>query len=74
MIKIEVFTHESSLDLNMRYYRIGLYPGAKQLCTVELPWGGGVLLPKPTYGGCNIPDIFQEIIYDLFEVFGMVYT
>ena len=38
-LNIEGFTHVSQLDLNMGYYHIKLCPGAKQLCTILIPWG-----------------------------------
>ena len=63
--------HVSSLDLNMGYYHIEWYPGAKQLCTIVLLWGKYQFQKLPM-GVCNSPDILQENIYELFEGFDIV--
>ena len=65
-------TYASSLDLNVGYYHIKLSPGAKHLCTILIPWEGGYEYHKLPVGGCEIPDIFQVNISELFEVFYMV--
>ena len=39
LLNLESFTYASSLDLNTGYYHIELSPGAKQICTILLPWG-----------------------------------
>ena len=56
----------------MGYYHIKLSPGAKHLCTILIPWEGGYEYHKLPVGGCEIPDIFQVNISELFEVFYMV--
>ena len=71
LLNLEGFTHASSLDLNMGYYLIELSPGAKQLYTIVLPWVK-YKYQKLHMGVCNSPDIFQEKIFKLFDVFNMV--
>ena len=71
LLRLEGFTHASSLDLNMGYYHIELSPSAKQLCTIVLPWGKYEYQKLPM-GVCNSPDIFQEKISELFEGFDNV--
>ena len=61
IIKLEGFTHASSLDLSMGYYHIKLSLGAKQICTILLPWGKYEYQKLPM-GVCNSPNIFQEKI------------
>ena len=55
----------------MGYYHIELSPGAKQICTIVLPWGKYKYQKLPMEF-CNSPDIFQENIYELFDGFDMV--
>ena len=55
----------------MGYYHIELSPGAKQLCTIVLPWGKYKYQKLPMEF-CNSPNIFQENIYELFDGFDMV--
>ena len=71
LLRLEGFTHASSLDLNMGYYHIELSPSAKKLCTIVLPWGKYEYHKLPM-GVCNSPDIFQEKISELFEGFDTV--
>jgi Reverse transcriptase (RNA-dependent DNA polymerase) len=58
VLKLEGFQFPTSLDLNMGYYHIELSLGAKQLCTIVLPWGKYEYQRLPM-GLCNSPDIFQ---------------
>ena len=55
----------------MRYYHIKLSPGAKNICSILLPWGKYEYekLPMRVY---NRHYIFQENISELFEGFYMV--
>ena len=55
----------------MVYYRIELSPGAKQLCTIVLPWGKYEYQNLPMRV-CNSPDIFQEKISNICDSFNMV--
>ena len=71
LLNIEGFVYTSSIDLNMGYYHIELSPGAKQLCTIVLPWGKYKYQNIPIRV-CNSPDIFQEDISELFDGFVMV--
>ena len=70
-LNLEDFTYTSSLDLNMGYYHLELSPGAKQLCTILLPWGKYEYQNLPM-GNCKSPDTFQEKISELFDGFDMV--
>ena len=71
ILNLEGFTYASSLDLNMRYYHIELSPGAKQICTIVLPWGKYEYQNLPM-GVCNIPNIFQKKTSKLFDGLDMV--
>ena len=71
LLNLEGFTYASSLDLNMRYYHIELSPGAKQICTIVLPWGN-YEYQKLHMGVCNSSYIFQENISKLFDDLDMV--
>ena len=68
---MEGFTYASSSYLNMGYYHIELSPGAKQVCTIVLPWGKYEYQNLPM-GVRNSPDIFQEKKPKLIEGFNMV--
>ena len=70
-LNLEGFMYASYLDLNMGYYHIELSPGYKQLCTIVLTWGKCKYQKLPL-GFYNSPDIFQENISELFDVFDMV--
>ena len=71
LLNLEGLTYASSIDLNMGYYHIDLSPGAKQLCTIVLPWGKYDYQKLPM-GVYNSPDIFQENISEQFDGFNMV--
>ena len=73
ILNLEGFMYASYIDLNMGYYHIELSPGPKQLCTIVPPWGKYEYQKLPM-GVCNSPDIFQENISKLFEVFDMVHA
>ena len=72
MLNKEGFTHVPSLDLNMRYYHIELSPGAKNICTIILPWGKSEYQKIPM-DVCNTQNTFQVKISNLFKGFNMVY-
>ena len=72
IINLEVFTYVSSLDVNMGCYHIGLSTRNKKIYTIVLPWGK-YEYRKITMGVCISPDIFQENISKLFEVFDIVH-
>jgi Reverse transcriptase (RNA-dependent DNA polymerase) len=65
-LKLEGFQYATSLDLNKGYYHIELSLGAKQLCTIVLPWGKYEYQRLPM-GLCNCPDIFQEKMSSLMS-------
>ena len=64
LLKLEGFKHAISLDLNMGYYHIKLFPFSRILCTIVLPWGKYECQKLPV-GLCNSQDIFQEKINEL---------
>ena len=66
LLKLEGFKKAPSLDLNMGYYYIKLYPFSIKLWTIVLPWGN-YEYQKLSMGLCNSPDIFQEKMKDLFN-------
>ena len=66
LLKLEGFKYTTSLDLNMGYYHIKLFPFSKKLCTMGLPWGKYEYQKLPM-GLCNSPDIFQEKMNELFN-------
>ena len=68
LLKIQSFTLKSSLDLEMGYYNVELSPGFKQLCNILLPWRKFDYQKIPMWV-CNSPNIFQEIISNIFKVF-----
>ena len=39
LLKLQKFKYGTSLDLNMGYYHIVLYPNSSKMCTVVFPWG-----------------------------------
>ena len=55
----------------MGYSHIKLSPGEKYLCTIVLLWGEYKYQKLPMEF-CKSPNIFQEIIPKLFEVFDTV--
>ena len=66
LLKLQGFTHATSLDLNMGYCHAELHPDSKKSCTLAFPWGKyemQVLL----MGLCNGPDVFQEKMSALFQ-------
>ena len=65
LLKLQGFTHATSLDLNMGYYHIELHPDSKKLCTLVFPWGKFEPQKLPM-GLANSPDIFQEKMSNLF--------
>ena len=68
--KVRGFMHVSSLYINMGYYYIELSPGSKQICTIVIPWGNCEYQKLPMRV-CNIPDIFQDKISEIFKGFDM---
>ena len=58
-------------DLNLGCQYIELSLGSKQLCTIILYWGKYKYQHLPMEV-CNNPNIFQEKISELFDVFDMV--
>jgi RNase H-like domain found in reverse transcriptase/Reverse transcriptase (RNA-dependent DNA polymerase) len=73
LLNLEGFQYATSLDLNMGYYCIKLYPDSKKLCTLVFPFGKYKMqrLPK---GLCKSPDTFQEKMYELFDDFKFIQT
>ena len=66
LLKLEGFSHASSLDLNMGYYHIKLTQDASKLCTIILPWGKYEYCRLPM-GISGAPDILQEKVSELFQ-------
>ena len=66
LLKLEGFTHATSLDLNMGCYHIELHPESRKLCTLAFPWGKHKQHKLPM-GLANSPDIFQEKMSALFQ-------
>ena len=66
LLNLEGFKYATSLDLNMGYYHLELDPTSKELCTIVLPFGKFEYQRIPM-GLCNLPDIFQEKMNELFE-------
>ena len=66
LLKLEGFQWATALDLNMGYYHITLSPESKKICTIILPWGKYEYQKLPM-GLCNSPDIFQEIMSNIFR-------
>ena len=64
--ELEGFKYASSLDLNIEYYYIILWPLSWKLCTIVLSWGKYEYQNFPM-GLCNSPDIFQEKMNKLFD-------
>jgi hypothetical protein len=56
--ELEGFTYTTTLDLNMGYYTIRLYPNSSIICTCIFPWGKYSHLQLPM-GIAGSPDIFQ---------------
>ena len=57
----------------MEYYHIELYLREKQICTIVIPWVN-YDNQKLYMEVCNIPDIFQEKIYEIFEGLVLVHV
>ena len=66
LLELEGFKHAFSLDLNMGYYHIKLFPFPRKLYTIVLPWRK-YDYQKPPIGLCNSLDIFQEKMNELFN-------
>ena len=73
LLKLEGFMYTSYLDLNIRYYHIESSLEAKNLFTNILLWGKYDNKKLPM-GVCNISNIYQEKIYELFKSFNTVYA
>ena len=73
LLKLEGFTHATSLDLNMGCYHIELHPESRKLCTLAFPWGKHKQHKLPM-GLANSPDIFQEKMSTLFQELTCVRT
>ena len=71
ILKLEGFTHASSLDLNILYYHILLPQGYKHICTIVLPWRK-YKYQNISMGVSNSLGISQEKISNLYEGFYMV--
>ena len=65
MFRLEGFRYGTTLDLNMGYYHIELSAKSKQLCKIVTKWGKYEYQQLPM-DLCNIPDIFQEKMSELF--------
>ena len=64
--KLEGFQYACSIDLAIGYYIICIYPGAREACTIVLPWVKYEYL-RLLMGIHNGPDIFQEKMSDLMR-------
>jgi RNase H-like domain found in reverse transcriptase/Reverse transcriptase (RNA-dependent DNA polymerase) len=73
LLNLEGFQYATSLDLNMGYDHIELCPDSKKLCTLVFPFGKYEMQWLPM-GLCNSPDIFQEMMSELFDGFEFVQT
>jgi hypothetical protein len=63
---MEVFTFDSTLDLNMSYYHIKLDAYAQKLYTIVFPWGKYKYKRLPV--GIKIAlDVFQKVISKLVQ-------
>ena len=71
LLNLEGFTNASYLYLDMGYYHIDLLQGAKQFCTIVLPWVK-YEYQKLHMAVCNSPYIFQGNKSELFYGFDMV--
>ena len=66
LLKLEGFTHATSLDLNMGCYHIELHPESKKLCTLVFPWGKYEPQKLPM-GLANSPNICHETMSTSFQ-------
>ena len=66
LLKLEGFKYATSLDLNMGYYDINLYPFSRKLCIIVLPWSKYEYQKLPMRL-CYSPDIIQEKMNKLFN-------
>jgi hypothetical protein len=71
--KLEKFAYATSLDLNMGYYTIILYPDSQKVCTIVTPFGKYQYLRLPMGISCS-PDIFHEKMSDLMQHLDFVHT
>ena len=65
LLKLQGFTHATSLDLNMGHCHVELHPESKKLCTLAFLWRKHKMQVLPM-GLCNGPDVFQEKMCALF--------
>ncbi len=63
--KLRNFKYATAIDLSMGYYHIPLDEASQRLCTTVLPWGKYRYKVLPM-GIKNSPDIFQEIMTNMF--------
>ena len=63
--KLRNFKYATAIDLSMGYYHIPLSEESQKLCTTVLPWGKYRCKVLPM-GIKNSPDIFQEVMTNMF--------
>ena len=73
LLNLEGFWYATSLDLHMGYYHIRLSENVSNLCTIILPWGKYCYKHLPM-GVSNSPDIFKQVMNDLFCGFKFICT
>jgi hypothetical protein len=71
--ELEKLSYATSLDLNMGYYTIKLYPDAQKVCTIVTPFGKFQYLRLSMGISCS-PYIFQEKMSDLMQDLDFVRT
>ena len=64
--RLRNFKWATAIDLSMGYYHIPLDKHSQKLCTTVLPWGKYRYRKLPM-GIKNSPDIFQEIMNNIFH-------
>ena len=66
ILKLEGFKYATSLDLNMGYYYIKLFPFSRKVYTIVLSWDKYEYQKLPI-GLCNSPEIFHKKVNKLFN-------
>ena len=72
LLKLEGFQYATAIDLSMGYYHIQLSKNSSNLCRIIFPWWKYWYKRLPM-GVTNSPEIFQQIMNDLFYGFEFIH-
>ena len=73
LLKLENFHYDTSLDFNTGYFHIKISHNISNLCTIIIIWGK-YFYKKLSMGISNPPEMFQQRIIYLFNLFKFIRT